>query len=251
MFRPLIQRPSLFITHKSPRINHSLPIGLQSLLQSRVRAFTSTTPFTMPLIAGGTGKPRVILGTMTFGPDPENGARITSLDTYNECLDCLQQNGHNEIDTARVYVGGKQEAFTREAKWKERGLQVATKWYPITEGAHKAETIEEKLNESLKELGTDCVDIFYLHAPDRSLPFQEPLRKLNELHKQGKFVQLGLSNFSAFEVAEVVMICQKNGWVRPTIWQGMYNAITRTIEPELIPACKRYGLDVVVYVSNY
>jgi len=70
---------------------------------------------------------------------------------------------------------------------------------------------------------------------------------MNELHKQGKFVQLGLSNFTAFEVAEVVMTCKANGWVRPTIYQGMYNAITRSLERELIPACHRYGLDVVVY----
>ena len=60
-------------------------------------------------------------------------------------------------------------------------------------------------------------------------------------------MQLGLSNFTAFEVAEVVMTCKYNGWVRPTIYQGMYNAITRSIDAELIPACRRYGLDVVVY----
>jgi len=162
-------------------------------------------------------------------------------------LDHFQAQGYNEIDTARVYIGGAQEAFTREAKWKERGLTCATKWYPIHPKAHKAETVEEMLNKSLSELGTDCVDIFYLHAADRTLPFQEPLKKLDELHKQGKFVQLGLSNFTAYEVAEVVMLCKMNNWVRPTIWQGMYNAITRSIEIELIPACRRYGLDVVVY----
>lgn len=73
------------------------------------------------------------------------------------------------------------------------------------------------LNKSLSELGTGCVDIFYLHAPDRTTPFQEPLRKLNELHKQGKFVQLGLSNYTAYEVAEIVMLCRVNGWVQPTV----------------------------------
>lgn len=60
-------------------------------------------------------------------------------------------------------------------------------------------------------------------------------------------MQLGLSNFTAFEVAEVVMLCKMNNWVRPSIYQGMYNAITRSIESELIPACRRYGLDVVIY----
>lgn len=60
-------------------------------------------------------------------------------------------------------------------------------------------------------------------------------------------MRLGVSNYTAFELAEVVMLCKANGWVRPTIYQGMYNAITRGIEPELLPACRRYGLDVVVY----
>jgi diketogulonate reductase-like aldo/keto reductase len=185
-----------------------------------LRPFTTTITNNMPLITS-TGKPRIILGTMTFGPDESEGARITDINDYNKILDRFQSAGYNEIDTARVYVGGKQEAFTREAQWKERGLTCATKWYPHTPGAHKPEVIEEKLNESLKELGTDCIDIFYLHAADRSVPFQQTLQKLNELHKQGKFVQLGLSNFTAFEVAEVVMHCKYNNWVRPTIYQGM------------------------------
>ncbi|KAI4185836.1 MAG: hypothetical protein L6R41_003883 [Letrouitia leprolyta] len=200
----------------------------------------------MPLLTS-TGKPRVILGLMTFGPDESAGARITSLDEYNRCLDYLQQQGYNEVDTARVYIDGRQEAFTREAHWKERGLTLATKVYPSTPGKHKPDVLKKEIETSLIELGTDCVDIFYLHAADRSVPFAETLEAVNELHKQGKFVQLGLSNYTAFEVAEVVMTCKANGWVRPTIYQGMYNAITRSLEQELIPCCRRYGLDIVIY----
>ena len=164
---------------------------------------------------------------MTFGPDESAGARITSLDEYNKCLDYFQKEGYNEVDTARVYVGGKQEAFSTEAHWKERGLMLATKWYPAEPGAHKPAVIREMLTKSLAELKTDCVDIFYLHAADRSVPFTETLEAVNELHKEGKFVQLGLSNFTAFEVAEVVITCKERGWVRPTIYQGMYNAISK------------------------
>ena len=82
---------------------------------------------------------------------------------------------------------------------------------------------------------------------DRSVPFAETLEAMDKLHKAGKFKELGLSNFTSFEVAEVVLTCKYNGWVRPTIYQGVYNCIQRGIEPELIPACHRYGLDVVVY----
>ena len=169
------------------------------------------------------------------------------MDAYKSILDHLQKEGFSEIDTARNYIGGEQESFTRDAGYQNRGLTIATKAYPNTPGMHAPDKLEESLDKSLKELGTDCVDIFYLHAPDRSLPFTEPLKKCDEMHKKGKFVQLGLSNFTAFEVAEIVMHCKHNNWVRPTIYQGMYNAITRGIEAELIPTCRRYGIDVVVY----
>ncbi|PYI06851.1 aflatoxin B1-aldehyde reductase GliO-like protein [Aspergillus sclerotiicarbonarius CBS 121057] len=200
----------------------------------------------MPLIAQSP-TPRVILGLMTFGPDESKGARITSLDDFNTCLDHFQKQGFNEIDTARIYVGGEQEAFTAQANWKERGLTLATKWYPQTPGGHKPNVLRENLELSLNQLGTETVDIFYLHAPDRSVPFAETLEAVNELHKEGKFVELGLSNYTAFEVAEIVTMCNERGWVRPTIYQAMYNAITRSIETELVHACKRYGIDIVIY----
>ncbi|KAK7541585.1 aflatoxin B1 aldehyde reductase [Phyllosticta citricarpa] len=181
-------------------------------------------------------------------PKPRSsGARLTSLEAYTECLDRFQSQGYNEIDTARVHVGGKQESFTAAAKWKERGLALATKCYPVEPGLHKRENITASLTKSLGELQMDCVDIFNLHAADRSVPFAETLEAVNDLHKQGKFVQLSLSNFTAFEVAEVVMTCKANGEVRPTIYQAMYNVFTRSIEAELIPACRRYALDIVVY----
>lgn len=185
---------------------------------------------------------------MTFGPNENDGARITDLDTFNKALDVLQARGYNEVDTARVYVGGTQEDFTRQANWKKRGLTLATKVkYPAQLGDNTAEKVVESVEKSLKELDTDSVDILYLHRPDRGVPFAETLEAVDRLHKAGKFKKLGVSNFTAFEVAEVVMTCKYNGWVRPTIYQGMYNAITRNIEAELFVACRRYGLDIVVY----
>lgn len=179
----------------------------------------------MPLVAQN-AKPRVILGLMTFGPDATKGARITSLDELNRHLDYFQQQGYNEVDTARAYIGGLQEGFTREARWKERGLKLATKVYPKEPGTHKPDVLRKTFETSLKELGTDRVDIFYLHAPDRSVPFAETLEEVDKLHREGKFVQLGLSNYTAFEVAEIVTLCAERGWVRPTIYQAMYNAIS-------------------------
>jgi len=200
-----------------------------------------------PLIAQSP-TPRVILGLMTFGPDESAGARVTDVGQYAKVLDLFQSRGYSEVDTARVYIGGKQEAFTREAGWKDRGLTLATKVrYPYEPGANAHDKVLQSADLSLKELGTDSVDILYLHAADRATPFADTLRAINELHQAGKFVRFGISNFAAFEVAEIVLTCEQHGWVRPTVYQGMYNAITRGIEPELVPACRRYGLDIVVY----
>lgn len=198
----------------------------------------------MPLIPPTTsigGKSRVILGLMTFGPpgSESKGARITTLDDYNKNLDYFQKQGYNELDTARTYISGDQEAFTREAKWKDRGFTLATKCYPVQPGDHSPEKLRASLEKSLKELGAESVDIFYLHAPDRSVPFEDTLKTADELFKEGKFSQLGLSNYAAWEVAEIWNIANERGLVKPTIYQAMYNAITRDIEKELVPALRK------------
>lgn len=167
---------------------------------------------------------------MTFGPDKDAGARITDMDQYKSILDYFQGQGYNEVDTAHAYVGGKQQAFTREAGWKERGLRLATKFYPNpNSGGHDAANIRAKCEHNLRELGTDSTDIFYLHAADRNTNFEETLEECNKLYQEGKFKQLGISNFASYEVAEVVILCKERGWVRPTIYQGMYNAISESV----------------------
>ena len=113
---------------------------------------------------------------MTFGPDKSAGARVTDLDQFKSVLDHFQAQGYGEVDTAHSYVGGKQQAFTREAGWKERGLRIATKYYPSEKtGGHDAANIRARCEENLKELGTDSTDIFYLHAADRNTNFAETL----------------------------------------------------------------------------
>lgn len=113
----------------------------------------------MPLVASSP-KDRIILGLMTFGPRAETGARINDLDTFGKALNVFQKRGYNEVDTARVYVGCEQEAFTREAGWKDRGLTLATKVkYPSKPGENTADLVAESVETSLKELGTDCIDV--------------------------------------------------------------------------------------------
>jgi aflatoxin B1 aldehyde reductase len=103
---------------------------------------------------------------MNFGPDPSRGGRVTNLADFKSALDLFQEWGYSELDTARGYIGGKQESFTGTAGWKERGLTVATKFYPTPAGAHRAEFITEKFETSLRELGTGCVDVSFSTPPN-------------------------------------------------------------------------------------
>jgi aflatoxin B1 aldehyde reductase len=154
-------------------------------------------------------KNRLILGTMTIGPDPAFGARITSLDEYKKCLDFLSSHGYNELDTAGVYVKGLQEAFTRDAGFKDRGFSIASKIMPTKPHDHKPEKLREYWDVSLGKLGVDCADIMYLHAPDRATSYEETLEGVDQLYQEGKFKKLGLSNYAAWEVAEMVGICER------------------------------------------
>ncbi|XPS69670.1 hypothetical protein M3J09_001931 [Ascochyta lentis] len=92
---------------------------------------------------------------------------------------------------------------------------------------HAPTALRKHLETSLIELDTDCVDIWYLHAPDRSVPFEDTMREVNEFHKEGKFKQLGLSNYPAWEVAEIYNVAKEREWVVPSIYQAMYNAFSK------------------------
>lgn len=116
---------------------------------------------------------------------PAQGARITSMSDYQSCLQTFQRGGHSEIDTARVYVGGAQEAFTRAAGYEGMGFSIATKCYPRAPQTHEPAALRRCLETSLEELGAACVDIFYLHAADRATPFEETLAEVDKMHKEG------------------------------------------------------------------
>ena len=73
------------------------------------------------------------------------------------------------------------------------------------------------------------IDLFYLHAADRNTPFEVTLKGVNDLYKEGKFKRFGLSNFTSYEVAEVVTIAKAKGYVLPTVYQGIYNAVHRCV----------------------
>lgn len=89
--------------------------------------------------------------------------------------------------------------------------------------------------------------MWYLHGPDRTTPYEETMRGVHELYKEGLFTRFAISNYQAWEVAQICEICERNGWVKPSVYQGVYNALFRTVENELFPCLRHYGIAFYAY----
>lgn len=126
-------------------------------------------------------------------------------------------------------------------------VKVATKANPWEGKTLKPDCLRSQLETSLQRLQLKSVDLFYLHAPDHGTPVEETLQACNQLHKEGKFKELGLSNYASWEVAEIYTICKSNNWLLPTVYQGMYNATTRQVETELLPCLRHFGIRFYAY----
>lgn len=184
-------------------------------------------------------QPVTLLGTMAFGGRAD-------ADLSLEMVKAFLARGHNHLDTAFMYVDGMSETVIGGMNLPKT-VSIATKANPWKGMTLKPESVRSQLETSLQRLRTNCVDLFYLHAPDHENPIQDTLRACNELHKEGKFKELGLSNYASWEVAEIVCICRHNNWIVPTVYQGMYNATTRQVEKELLPCLRYYGMKFYAY----
>lgn len=183
----------------------------------------------------------LILGTMTFGEsvfEPEAGAFV------NAFLDA----GYQELDTAYVYNEGECERMLgRVLPGLRRPFRVATKVNPRISGRLDADAAYKQVNESLERMKADSVDTVFLHFPDPATPVEGVLGAMAELHGQGKFTELGLSNFPAWMVANVWHICDRRGWVKPTVFEGVYNPLTRRAEAELNACLDHFGMRFYAY----
>ncbi|KAH7120479.1 NADP-dependent oxidoreductase domain-containing protein [Dactylonectria macrodidyma] len=199
----------------------------------------------------------VVFGVMTFGKGQTEGIRVTDPSIMATMVDTFQAHGHNEIDTARVYGGGTSEETMADLHWQDRGLVMETKLYPSARAAmaaltsntytHESGDVRRGLMDSLKALGADKIDMFYLHGPDRQTPFETTLKEVNDLYREGYFRRFGISNYMSWEVAQISEICIRNDWIRPTVYQGIYNALHRAIEPELITCLRKYDMSVYAF----
>jgi len=189
---------------------------------------------------------RACFGTMTFGSQADEAASIRMID---RCLEA----GINFIDTANIYNKGLSETIVGKAlKGRRNRVILASKVRgkmgdaPDESGLSKRAMLRA-IDESLKRLQTDYLDLYYLHQPDYSVPLEETLGTMEQLVKQGKVRYPASSNYSGWQVCRMLWLAEKNSCKPAWITQPMYNLLARGIEQEYLPMMKEFGLSTAVY----
>jgi aryl-alcohol dehydrogenase-like predicted oxidoreductase len=186
------------------------------------------------------------LGTMMFGgpTDERDSVRI-----IHRALEA----GINFLDTANVYNGGESERITGRAVRDRRDhVVLATKVRgAMGDGPNDAGTsrraILREVDASLQRLGTDWIDVYYLHSPDYSTPLEESLGALDDCVRAGKVRYTACSNFYGWQVCEGLWHSERRGWAAFACVQPLYNLLNRDAEVELLPLCQKHDLGVVPY----
>lgn len=184
------------------------------------------------------------LGTNAFGSraDEQTSIRIV--------LHALEL-GVNFIDTAESYTGGQSEEMIGKAlKGKRQQAVLATKFGHVRtvgpkESGGSRSYMVKAMENSLKRLDTDYIDLYYLHYPDADTPIEETLRALDDLVSSGKVRYLACSNFAAWQLAEAALTSRVGNTAPFVAIQSRYNLLDRTIEQEIVPCCLKYGVGVV------
>ena len=178
-------------------------------------------------------------GTMQFG---DGADERDSQEMYEAC----RESGINFFDTAFVYTGGKSEKILGNLIREEREkIILITKAGSV--GGSSGKNIRSQLEQSLKRLNQDYVDIFFLHHWDDNVPLEETFETLQKLKAEKKFFQLGVSNFSAWQVLKANLIAQKHNFPSVDILQPMYNIVKRQAEVEILPMAKSEDIGVISY----
>ncbi|KAJ5669425.1 hypothetical protein N7462_010495 [Penicillium macrosclerotiorum] len=181
---------------------------------------------------------RVIFGGAAF-----NSAYGSTPESVSETLQFLLREGTRNIDSGQAY--GYSENLLGQDKVSYTGFEVDTKvagglWPHVR---HTKETVIQAGEPSIKALGADQLDVYYIHAPDQTVTLKDSLDGINELHKMGKFKRFGLSNFRLDEVLEVIRIAKR----MPLSCLGNYNAIGRVAEKELFPVLREHNISFYAY----
>jgi aryl-alcohol dehydrogenase-like predicted oxidoreductase len=189
------------------------------------------------------------LGTMTFGSDWGWGA---AKDEARRIFDAYVERGGNFVDTANQYTNGTAERFIGEfAAGRRDRLVLATKYTSTTRpgdpnsGGNHRKSMVNSVENSLRRMGTDYIDLLYLHAWDFTTPVEEILRAMDDLVRAGKVLYVGISDAPAWQVARMQTIADLRGWSPLVALQIEYSLIERTVERELIPMAAEMGLGVL------
>jgi aryl-alcohol dehydrogenase (NADP+) len=177
----------------------------------------------------------------------------TDAKTSHAIIANARDRGCKFIDTADVYNRGESERIVGRAIDRHRD-----EWILATKLGNKSgkgpngqglsrKRVFDACDCSLRRLGTDYIDIYYLHREDLTTPLPETVRAMGDVIASGKVRYFGLSNFRAWRVAEVSRICDELGMDRPVVSQPYYNLLNRMPEAEHLPACDHYGLGVFPY----
>jgi len=157
------------------------------------------------------------------------------------------------FDTADIYGGTRSEEFLGAALGDRRkNVVVATKFVgpvgegPLNRGASRRHVFDAVEN-SLRRLATDWIDLYQIHFPDVTTPIEETLRALDDLVRQGKVRYIGCSNFAAWQMVEAQWTARTEHFVPLISAQSEYNLLNRRIERELVPACQQFGLGILPY----
>jgi len=188
------------------------------------------------------------LGTMTFGEEWGWGA---NKEESKKVFDAFTNAGGNFIDTANRYTEGTSEKFVGEFISSDRDhFVVATKYTlytrkddPNFSGNHR-KNMMRSLDESLKRLSTDYIDLYWVHAWDFTTPEEEILRALDDMIRAGKIQYIGISDTPAWIVSRMNAIAELRGWTQFVALQIKYSLLERTVERELLPMARKLDLAV-------
>lgn len=193
----------------------------------------------------------VSIGTMTFGKDWGWGA---TEEDARRMLDTYMDRGGNFIDTANFYTGGTSERLLGEFLRGRRDRAVLATKYSlnvdptnINAGGNHRRNMVRAVEESLKRLGTDYIDLYYLHVWDETTPVEEVMRAFDDLVRAGKIVYAGISDTPAWQVARMQMLADLRGWSPLVALQIEHSLVERTVEHDLIPMARELGLGVVAW----
>lgn len=190
---------------------------------------------------------RIVFGTMTFGAQVEEAEAASMVALCREA-------GVTMFDTSNNYAGGASEqilgrivrSFRDEVLISTKGGSHVDQEDPALAGLSRT-ALHHAVDGSLQRLGTDRIDVYYLHRPDPATPIEETLEALSELVAAGKIRHVGQSNFAAWQITEMIYLAQANGWPELRISQPMYNLVGRRVEAEYAACSRHLGLTNITY----